>query len=388
VFPDIPERWKQIHRRVLAGSIEKCDEDPFPQKNGAIDWLQWEARPWQHADGRIGGVIFFTQVITQRKREEQSLREHRESLSAMLADKKRILNQSLDIICTVDTQARFVQVNSACKATLGYEPHEMINRRALDFIHPDDHKEIQQTVGGILSGVPIRNYATRYLHKSGRVVEMVWSATWSEEDQVIYCVGRDNTEQRRAEAAFRISEERFAQAFIHAPIGMALVSPEGKWLQVNPSICKILGYTAEELSQIDFQTVTHPDDLESDMQLVGRTLRGEISSYQMEKRYLHKAGHEVFALLSVSIVRDDSGKPLYFVSQIADISERKNAERKLESSFNEIAEANEQLEAAIGHANRLAVVAEAAGQAKADFLATMSHEIRTPMNGVIGMTSL
>jgi PAS domain S-box-containing protein len=67
VFPDIPERWKEIHRRVLAGAVESCAEDPFPRADGGIEWLQWEARPWHDADGRIGGVIFFTQVITERK---------------------------------------------------------------------------------------------------------------------------------------------------------------------------------------------------------------------------------------------------------------------------------------------------------------------------------
>ena len=388
VFPDIPERWKQIHRRVLGGAVEQCEEDPFSHQSGIVDWLQWEARPWLTTQGSVGGIILFTQIITQRKRAEQSLLQSRESLVEALTTNKRILAQSLDIICTMDDNGRFIQVSAACEAIWGYEPKELVTKRSLDLVHADDQQITRQALGEIMTGRPKRDFMNRYLHKNGKMVEMVWSATWSEEDKIIYCVGRDNTERRRAESAFRVSEERFAQSFEHAPIGMALVSLQGRWLQVNPAMSKILGYSAKELSDIDFQTVTHPEDLTQDLDLVRQTLSGEISSYQMEKRYFHKDGHEVFALLSVSLVHGEGGKPLYFVSQIVDISGRKNAELQLESSFKKLGQANAKLEDAIGKANRLAVAAEAAGQAKADFLATMSHEIRTPMNGVIGMTSL
>ncbi len=80
VFPDIPEPWKQIHQRVLAGAVERCDDDPFPRADGGMEWLQWEARPWHRADGSIGGLIFFTQVITARKQMELQLKEQKDQL--------------------------------------------------------------------------------------------------------------------------------------------------------------------------------------------------------------------------------------------------------------------------------------------------------------------
>ena len=86
VFPDIPERWKQIHQRVLAGAIEKCDEDPFPRAEGGVEWLQWEARPWRRANGDIGGLIFFTQVITSRKEMETRLLQQNEELARSNSD--------------------------------------------------------------------------------------------------------------------------------------------------------------------------------------------------------------------------------------------------------------------------------------------------------------
>ncbi|HEX7951524.1 MAG TPA: PAS domain S-box protein, partial [Burkholderiales bacterium] len=127
----------------------------------------------------------------------------------------------------------------------------------------------------------------------------------------------------------RDSEIRFRNTFDFAAIGMAVLSPEGKWLQVNPALCNLLGYSEAELTQLTFQDITHPDDLEADLEQVGRILRAEISNYQMEKRYFCKDGREVWALLSVSLVRDEDGRPAQFIAQIQDITARKQAEGAL-----------------------------------------------------------
>jgi diguanylate cyclase (GGDEF)-like protein/PAS domain S-box-containing protein len=130
--------------------------------------------------------------------------------------------------------------------------------------------------------------------------------------------------------ALHESEERFRRAFEYAPIGMALVGLDGRWLQVNRAMCAIVGYSAEELLATTFQALTHPSDLESDLEYVRQLLAGEIESYAMEKRYYHKMGRVVWALLSVSLVRDPAGRPRYFVSQVQDITERKRMEARLE----------------------------------------------------------
>lgn len=135
-----------------------------------------------------------------------------------------------------------------------------------------------------------------------------------------------------AEERLRESEERFRGAFEFAAIGMALVAPDGRWLQVNHSVCRILGYTHEELLATDFQTITHPDDLQIDMDYVRRMLDGTLSHYDMEKRYFHKDGRIIWVLLSVSLVRDAEGLPLYFVSQIQDVSEQRRLTDDLRSA--------------------------------------------------------
>ncbi len=123
--------------------------------------------------------------------------------------------------------------------------------------------------------------------------------------------------------------ELFSSAFTFASIGMALVSTNGSWLKVNSALCKILGYTEAELMSKTFQDITHPDDLDEDLDRVQQMLDGYIDTYQMEKRYFHKDGHIIHVLLSVSLVHNEDGTPKFFISQLQDITRRKQLEEEL-----------------------------------------------------------
>jgi PAS domain S-box-containing protein len=144
--------------------------------------------------------------------------------------------------------------------------------------------------------------------------------------------------QRRQAEALREAEERFRGAFENAAIGMALVAPDGRWLRVNRAVCEIVGYSQEEMLERTFQDITHPDDLDSDLEGLRRMLSGELRSYRMDKRYIHRDGHVVWITLSVSLVHDPGGEPMYFVTQVEDITERKRSHMALEASV-EIARA-------------------------------------------------
>ena len=146
-------------------------------------------------------------------------------------------------------------------------------------------------------------------------------------------------ELRRSLSELQESDKRFFEAFEHAPIGVALVSPEGRWLKVNRALCALVGYSEAELLTRTFQDITHPEDLGVDLENVRRMLAGEIRSYEMEKRYRHARGHLVTVRLHVSLVRDSQEQPRYFVSQIQDITERKRAETELETEKARLVEA-------------------------------------------------
>jgi PAS domain S-box-containing protein len=124
----------------------------------------------------------------------------------------------------------------------------------------------------------------------------------------------------------------FESAFECSATGKALVAPNGRWLRVNRSLSAIVGYTPEELYQLDFQTITHPDDLETDLEYVRQLLADELDAYRMEKRYLHKNGRVVWILLSVTLVRRADGSPHFFISEIQDITAQKEAEEERRAS--------------------------------------------------------
>lgn len=146
-------------------------------------------------------------------------------------------------------------------------------------------------------------------------------------DKLVYGTLEDITKDVRLRQEFEERQQRFSQAFDHAPIGMALVSLKGEWIKVNKSLHDLLGYSEVEFTTHTFQDFTHPEDLSSDLEQMYALLRGQIPHYSMEKRYFHKAGHIIWALLSVSVVRSEDRTPLYFISQIKDVSESKrNAE--------------------------------------------------------------
>jgi PAS domain S-box-containing protein len=151
----------------------------------------------------------------------------------------------------------------------------------------------------------------------------------------------------------KIDEETFRSAMEYASIGMALVDLNGAWLKVNRSVCELLGYTEDELMQIDFQSITHPEDLGQDLQFVQQLLNKQIKTYQMEKRYFHKDGHIIWVLLSVSLIWGNDDQPKYFISQLQDVTRQKQADR-----------------------------------IKSEFISVVSHELRTPLTSIRGSLGL
>ena len=130
-------------------------------------------------------------------------------------------------------------------------------------------------------------------------------------------------------AAIKDNSERFRSAFDHSAIGMALVSPEGRWLQVNRALCALLGYSERDLMATDYLAITHPDDLGTAIANIRQLLKGRIPSYQTEKRYIHKLGHEVWVSWNASLVRDEYTGSAHLIFQIQDITDRKRAEERL-----------------------------------------------------------
>ena len=146
---------------------------------------------------------------------------------------------------------------------------------------------------------------------------------------VFMTLGRQMTRRGAAESTLRRSEARFRGIFESASVGMSVVSPDGRWLQVNPALCGITGYSETEMKGIDVDAITHPDDRMADAAIVEAAHAGRISVSKIEKRYIHKAGHLVNVSVSGSVVRNDEGELDTFIAMIEDITARKRAESRL-----------------------------------------------------------
>ena len=304
-------------------------------------------------DGRPAKLVLVND-ISERIRAEEALHESEQKY-------RNLVETSHDLIWSVDQDGLFTYLNQASHEVYGYEPEELLGHSFLEILDPAystwDWDTFKKNIADWDKFVDVESVVR---HRDGR--QIILSANFlvlhDENNNLIGIVGtsRDITERKRAEEALRESEERFSSAFKFAPIGMALVSLEGRWLKVNQAICELVGYTQEELQAMTFQQVTYPDDLEADLNQVKQLLAGAIDSYQMEKRYIHKLGRLVWVLLGVSLIKDLQGRPTYFISQIQDITERKQAELVIQQrnedlslldAVNEALNRNESLSAVI-----------------------------------------
>jgi PAS domain S-box-containing protein len=141
---------------------------------------------------------------------------------------------------------------------------------------------------------------------------------------------QDISDRIEKEAILQESEERFRVTFEQAAVGIAHVSTEGRFVRINQQFCEIVGYSREEMIALTFQELTHPDDLEADLQMTDELMKGEIGSFSREKRYLRKSGEIVWVNLTVSLLREKTGEPKYFISVIQDIDKRKAVEKRLQ----------------------------------------------------------
>ncbi len=139
----------------------------------------------------------------------------------------------------------------------------------------------------------------------------------------------DDRPARGQIASGLLGRDRFQHAFFAAVVGMAIVTVDGSFLQVNPALCDLVGYDEDDLLRLTHPSITHPDDIQQESEQNQRLLAGETDSYRIEKRYVHREGHEIWSELSVSLVRNESGRPRYLIAQMVDITDRKLFEQQL-----------------------------------------------------------
>jgi PAS domain S-box-containing protein len=323
---------------------------------------------------RVGGTYAFNAFlhdITERKQAEETLRR--------LAD---IVQSSHDAIIATTPGGEITDWNAGAAELYGYRADEIAGL-SLHLLIPEERAGSDvRMLSQALSGRRLEDHETEHRRKDGSLVPV--SVTVSPmRDSRRAIVGasvivRDRTERRRAEEALKEVQEAFRRAFEDAPIGMALFGVEagnrGRLLQVNSSMCEITGYATRELVSMTLEEITHPHDYETEHPLAEQLLRGEIPNYQLEKRFQRRDGGVVWAMHNVSTVHDSSGRLLYGIAQVQDITRRKHTEDRLASVASELERRASELERSNSDLQEFAYVA--------------SHDLSEPLRMVSSYVQL
>ncbi len=284
-------------------------------------------------------VIGVSVDITDQKRAEAALVASEDKY-------RKIFQYAATGISVAELNGRFVESNQAFRDILGYTEQELHKIHLETLIYPEDRDATFEQLRRLKNQeIPFYSLENRYVRKNGDPVwvHRVVSLFTDMDGKPAYIVGllTDVSERRRVLEELQKSEERFRATFEQAAVGIAHVALDGTFIRLNRRFCEIAGYDHDELLQTRWQEITHPDDLNSDSVEAQRLLAGEIPTYTMEKRYLHKDGSIVWISLTRSLVRENN-QPSYFITVVQDISARKEAEFALSELSGRVLNAQEE----------------------------------------------
>jgi PAS domain S-box-containing protein len=355
VFPEIPERWREVHCRCLAGAVEKSDEDRFDRADGSVVWVKWEVRPWFDTAGEIGGILIFSEDITERKRTEVALRQNAAQLEL-------VTNAAPVSIAHCDAQGRYKFVNRSYAERFGLKPTDCVGKRIPEVLGAEAYDAVQEIVESALSGqsgdfeveIPYRDIGKRFIHGAyvpefgvcGDVVGFVVAIT-------------DISERRRIEEALRDSEWQLRTLADTVPQLVWISEADGNVFWYNQRWYDYTGTTAEEMTGWGWQSVPDPQILPKVLEQWRSSLETG-KPFEMELPLRGAAGLFRWFLTRVNPLLDSQGRIVRWFGTCTDIEESRRARQ----------------------------VAEESSRLKDEFLATVSHELRTPLTAIVGWTSL
>ena len=248
---------------------------------------------------------------------EAGLQATARQLEAAQQANERILDYSLDVICTIDEFGRFRQVSPACEKIWGHTPAALIGQQYIDFVCPEDVATTRQAALDIVSGTATSNFENRCIRKDGTVVPMIWSAVWSAADRMVFCVARDNTERKRI-------EEELNRFFTLSLDMICIAGFDGYYKRLNPAWTKALGYSSEELMSRPFLEFVHPDDRAATIAETQSLTTGN-DTVSFENRYICQDGSIRWLTWIATPTLDHS----LIYAAARDVTERRQAEEEL-----------------------------------------------------------
>jgi PAS domain S-box-containing protein len=328
VFPDIPEKWKADHRRGLAGEVLKSAEDNFVRGSGDELWLQWEIHPWYHQnDGELpGGVVFFSEDITARKKVEFALRESEQKY-------RLLIDQTPDGIFVADQQGNYVDVNTAGADMLGYTKDEIIGKNIVDIIHPQEINRLEEEISKFANGqIVLSEWLFRRKDNTTFFGEVVGRRL---PDGRLQGLLRDITLRKSQEFALKQSEMFYRQTLESIPGMVFTTRPDGYCDFQSQQWVDYTGVPMHEHLGDGWNLLLHPDDRERAYQAWINAVEG-LSSYNLEYRVRRFDNvYEWFRVIARPIF-DSRNQIVRWFGVAINIEQLKNTERRLEIRNSEL----------------------------------------------------
>lgn len=295
---------------------------------------------------------------------------------------RAIINASPDAISLIDLQGNNLMTNLKGVEIHQYDDlNELLSINVFELVHPSDMEKVHEGIQIMLQEGMIKDFVVRLKRKrdNSYFPAELCGAVISDENgnpSGYIVITRDIEQRLQAEEALRQSESKFRSIFDSAPIGMAITDLEGRYISVNRSFCSLVGYSPRELLGHTFSELSQPEEVEKNVQIRQRLLKGKSKVERMEKKYQTKDGRLIDAILQLSLVRDKEGKPEYFIGQVVDITALKKAQA-------EVHELNLSLEKRVQE--RTAQL-EAANKELEAFAYSISHDLRAPLRSIDGFS--
>jgi len=328
VFPDIPESWKEAHRRALAGETPSQEQDPFLRADGRLQWRRWEMHPWRHANGSIGGILIFSEDVTERVKIERALRESRRDLDRAQAV-ARTGSWRFDISSNTFTGS------AEAHRIFGNPPETQVHfKDFLAAVHPDDRENVERSWQAALKGTP---YDIEFRIVVAKEIKWLRGRAELEYDSAGNLLGafgsvQDISDKKAIEEKLRQSDARYRMLYENLRDAFVQVSMDGRIIEFNDHYCQMLGYSPEELRALTYQELTPGrwHDYEEGIVQSQIIPRGYSDVY--EKEYRRKDGTIFPVELRTILSRDTLGQPHTMWAIVRDISRRKQAEEELRES--------------------------------------------------------
>jgi PAS domain S-box-containing protein len=221
---------------------------------------------------------------------------------------------------------RIRAVNPAWELILGFTQKEVEGHSLSDFVHPEDQSAASAEFEKILAIGAITGFEFRARRKDGSYRWLLVAADVLKDQQAIYATAHDITKRKRAEEAMRDSEARFRSAFDNTLFGISITAMDGRFLQVNQGFCRITGFSEQELLQLSFTGLIHPDDARISLELRRELMEGAVLNGNRIKRYVRKNGEPVWVSVHLGMVRDSQGQPQHFITLVEDLTEQRRLE--------------------------------------------------------------